>query len=416
MFTELLERRTLLASHGLNVTYFDNPDFTGKTVEQTSTQVNFKWNANSAPVKGINPGTFSVRLDGLVQPTHSQTYTFSVRNNDGVRLWVNGKLLIDHWKAGTRATRSGSIALKAKHLYDVRLEYFEGTRSAALGLKWSSPSTTLQYIPTRNLFAYDTRFAGIGDFGRDTAYSQGTAKIVNSWAPNYIVTAGDNDYTGSLDDNVGQFYHQYIGDYQGKYGAGANVNRFFPALGNHDWDHSSRYLDFFTLPGNERYYDFVEGKIHFFVLDSDPHEPDGTSADSVQGQWLQSTMSQSTSLYNVVIFHHAPYSSGKHANVGYMRWPFKDWGADVVISGHDHDYERLIEDGLLYFVNGSGAGPRSLGSPRSGSKFMDNSDSGALLIQANDQIMTFQYELRSGKVIDSYSITPNTANPAPKTA
>ena len=150
----------------------------------------------------------------------------------------------------------------------------------------------------------------------------------------------------------------------------------------------------------------VQGPVHFFIIDSDKHA-DGTSADSKQGQWLKATMAKSTSLYNVVIFHHAPYSSGDHANVGYMRWPFKEWGADVVLSGHDHDYERLIEGGLPHFVDGSGAGPRSLGGPIPGSKFANNTDSGVLLIQANDQIMTFQYELRTGKVIDSFAIAPH---------
>ena len=76
----------------------------------------------------------------------------------------------------------------------------------------------------------------------------------------------------------------------------------------------------------------------------------------------------------------------------------------MVISGHDHDYERLIEGGLLYFVDGSGDGPRSLGSPIKGSQFQNNTDSGVLLIESNDQFMTFQYELRSGKVIDTYTV------------
>ena len=47
------------------------------------------------------------------------------------------------------------------------------------------------------------------------------------------------------------------------------------------------YLNYFTLPNNERYYDFVQGPVHFFALNSDTNEPDGTSSSSTQGLWLQ---------------------------------------------------------------------------------------------------------------------------------
>ena len=140
--------------------------------------------------------------------------------------------------------------------------------------------------------------SAIGDFGRTTPYATGTAKIVLGWAPDFVVTAGDNTYTGGgYDQDVGLFYHSLIGNYQGTHGKGAKTNRFWPSLGNHD--HDSAYEAFFTLPGNERYYDFVEGDVHFFMINSNKGEPDGTSPDSVQGQWLKAHLAASTSLYNV---------------------------------------------------------------------------------------------------------------------
>src|SRR6185503_14372551 len=101
-----------------------------------------------------------------------------------------------------------------------------------------------------------------------------------------------------------------------------------------------------TLPGNERYYDFVQGSIHFFALDSDEREPDGTSASSKQGQWLKNALANSTSPFNIVYFHHAPYSSGSEGSSTHMQWPFKDWGADLVLVGHSHNYERLSIGGM----------------------------------------------------------------------
>ena len=160
-----------------------------------------------------------------------------------------------------------------------------------------------------------------------------------------------------------------------------------------------------ALPGNERYYDFARGPIHFFVVDSDDHEPDGNSSTSTQGQWLQQQLAASTALYNVVYFHHPPFSSGgTHGSTAGMQWPFKQWGADLVLSGHDHNYERLAEGGLTYLVDGSGAETRPMGSTVAGSVFRDASNTGALLIQANDLAMTFEYELASGAVIDSFTI------------
>ena len=68
--------------------------------------------------------------------------------------------------------------------------------------------------------------------------------------------------------------------------------------------------------------------------------------------WLHST-----SAWQVVYFHLPPYSSGYQGSVDWMRWPFAAWGADVVLSGHDHLYERLEVDGIPYVINGLGGGP-----------------------------------------------------------
>src|SRR4029079_18479193 len=102
-----------------------------------------------------------------------------------------------------------------------------------------------------------------------------------------ITTVGDNNYqhgSGStIDKNIGQYFFDFIGGYHGSYGTGPSTNLFFPSLGNHDWETPSAapYLDYFSLPGKERYYDFVSGPIHFFAVDSDLHEPDGTSPSSI---------------------------------------------------------------------------------------------------------------------------------------
>ena len=79
---------------GLAATYYDNPDFTGATVQRTDATVDFAW-GGGAPVAGIGADTFSVRWSGQVQAQHSQTYTFVATGDDGIRLRVNGQLLVD---------------------------------------------------------------------------------------------------------------------------------------------------------------------------------------------------------------------------------------------------------------------------------------------------------------------------------
>lgn len=258
-----------------------------------------------------------------------------------------------------------------------------------------------QSIPT-------IRFAVIGDFGFAGQAEQDVADLVKSWDPDLVVTVGDNNYdygaASTIDTNIGQYYHKFISPYSGNFGAGDTVNRFFPCLGNHDWVAAGAipYLDYFTLPGNERYYDFIRGPVHFFAIDSDPHEPDGDSATSVQADWLRTKLAASTSTWKIVYFHHPPYSSSSvHGSTASMQWPFRQWGASAVLSGHDHTYERLMRDSLLYLVTGLGG--RSIypfGSFLPESRFRYNADYGAMLVTANSDSICFQFISRTGSAID----------------
>jgi tartrate-resistant acid phosphatase type 5 len=256
------------------------------------------------------------------------------------------------------------------------------------------------------------RVAVIGDYGEAGQPEAEVAAMIDRWGVDSIVTAGDNNYMNgavdTIDANIGQYYHAYIAPYQGSYGAGAEANRFFPVLGNHDWytPDAQPYLDYFTLPGNERYYTVRRGPIDFFMLDTDPHEPDGYSVDSVQAQWLQQQLAASDAPWRVVVLHDPPYSSSaRHGSDRTAQWPYAAWGANVVIAGHDHLYERLQENGLLYFVNG--AGGKDLYPfkwPVRGSLVRYNQDHGAQLIQAAAQCLNITFYSRADKVIDSVTL------------
>jgi Calcineurin-like phosphoesterase len=257
-------------------------------------------------------------------------------------------------------------------------------------------------------FWRSVRFAVFGDYGVASTDEARVSNLVHSWNPDFIITTGDNDYTANIDGIdavIGRYYSDFIGNYWGAYGPGSRTTRFWPSPGNHDWDnaHLSAYTDYFTLPGNERYYDIGLGLVHLFALDSDPREPDGTTADSVQARWLQSRLSQSTSCFNIVYFHHPAYSSGPHGSSFDMRWPFEQWGADVVLYGHDHVYERFEVGQIPHFTVGlGGASPYSFVTTLPETRAQYNSDFGALRVTAHRRGIRFEFINAGGTLIDSF--------------
>src|SRR5687767_4801092 len=117
------------------------------------------------------------------------------------------------------------------------------------------------------VYAAQTRFALIGDYGSDDAAERMVANfVITNLQPEFIVTLGDNNYGAASDYDaaVGKYYARYIGNYAGAYGPGSPTNRFFPAIGNHDYFDSTcyaSYTNYFRLPGNERYYDIRRGPV-----------------------------------------------------------------------------------------------------------------------------------------------------------
>ena len=214
------------------------------------------------------------------------------------------------------------------------------------------------------------RFIAIGDFGCGGRSEQDVAREVARLEPEIVITVGDNRYSpvNTYDAAVGKHYCAFIaGARNGSHCAGDEVavNRFFPSTGNHDYSDGGgidEYRDYFSLPGagvptsgttgSELYYDHIHRHVHFFVLDSDPdYSPTSLDAQQV---WLQSALNASAATWKIVHFHHPPYSSGMQGDHARMQWPYAQWGAHVVISGHDHSYERIVRDGILYLVCGIG--------------------------------------------------------------
>ena len=259
-------------------------------------------------------------------------------------------------------------------------------------------------------------FAAVSDYGGGNRAEGLTTDLIRSFEPAFILTAGDNNYprgeAETIDRNVGQFFGLYIGEYRGVFSNGSEDNRFWPALGDADWltAGAQPYLDFFTLPGNERYYDVDMGVVHLFVLDSDVQEPDGNTFDSVQGRWFQAAAARSKACAKIALFHHPPYSSALRgeANGGVpMRWPFDTVGMTAVISGQDRVYERLQVDGVPYFIIGAGGGADThtfAATPRAESQVRYRDRPGAMKLTATQNDLTFAFVNIENTLIDTLTV------------
>jgi hypothetical protein len=271
----------------------------------------------------------------------------------------------------------------------------------------TTPTGSTLPAPAASAWPPGFRFAAIGDFGASGPAERRVAELVKAFHPEIVITLGDDNYpTGAadtIDANIGQYYSEFIFPYTGKYGKGASENRFFPALGNHDWytEGAKPYLDYFTLPGNERYYAFSRGPIDFFALDSDPHEPDGTGPDSKQAAWFKAEAKKAHGAWQIAYMHHPPYSSGPHGSTPETEWPYREAGIDLVLAGHDHTYERAVVGGLTFLVNGLGGAPEyEFKAPVPGSLFRYREEHGAQLAVATDDELRITFVNVDGAHVD----------------
>ena len=127
---------------GLVGRYFPNKTLTGSPTLTRTEVVNFDWGAN-APGTGIPKDNFSVRWTGDVKTTTAGSYRFRTVSDDGVRLWVNGVLVINNWTLhGATTNSTNSITLAANTKYTIKMEFYEQTGDAVAKLQWRLPSTT----------------------------------------------------------------------------------------------------------------------------------------------------------------------------------------------------------------------------------------------------------------------------------
>jgi hypothetical protein len=243
-------------------------------------------------------------------------------------------------------------------------------------------------------------FAVIGDYGTGEREQYETAaqlaKSYDRFNFPFVLTVGDNLY-GS--ERPQDYKDKFETPYKALLDKGV---RFYASLGNHD-SREQRYYKPFNMDGR-LYYSFKAPRedVRFFALESN-------SMDRDQLTWIDGELSKSGEQWKIVFFHHPLYSSARtHGSSLKLREVleplFIKYNVSLVLSGHDHTYERIKpRNGILYFVEGS-SGQLRKGDLRKDSPLTasgNDTDRAFILMEIDGDLLTFNTISRTGAVIDS---------------
>jgi uncharacterized protein (TIGR03382 family) len=267
-------------------------------------------------------------------------------------------------------------------------------------------------------------FSAVGDFGMNNADQRDVANAMLGRKPELFLMLGDNAYESGTE-------------------AEFQSNLFVPMApllaqvpsvavpGNHEYvtNRAQPYFDNLYLPtsptGGEHYYSFDWGHVHFVALDANcamgMASQDRCSL-AAQRKWLDQDLAASNAPWKVVFLHYPPWSSGDHGSQPMIRREFsplfEKHEVDLVLTGHDHHYERSYpmkgngvgrsgEHNPTYLVVGGGGAslrPFKTGKP-SWTAVRNDRDHGYLDVKVEEGTLTAQALTPSGQVIDSFTLT-----------
>lgn len=191
-----------------------------------------------------------------------------------------------------------------------------------------------------------THFLVVGDWGAGGADQAAVAKAMcasNAAKPSaFVMTVGDNFYSPDGVANDGDYYRPEACLL-------AQGITWRAAWGNHDLGGDSTAT---VLGARKRYYTYVNGSTRFIVLDGN------NPSSSAQRRFLERTLKATTQPVRIVTVHQPLYTAGMHepSYAGRRAWEslFKKYGVSLVLSGHNHDYERIRTGGITYITSGGG--------------------------------------------------------------
>jgi len=196
-------------------------------------------------------------------------------------------------------------------------------------------------------------FVGLGDSGNGSADQDAILEQLGTVPFRLMVHTGDIAYDsgtlGEFEDNFFAVYAPLLKSFAA-----------YPTIGNHDSTAAFRQVYDLPWPGADNWYSFDYGDVHFVSLDTN-------HIGTEQADWLEADLTANQLPWVVVYGHHPAFSSGTHGSTGEVQKTlvpiFERHHVDLVLAGHDHDYERTEpQNGVSYVVTGGGGrGTRPVG-------------------------------------------------------
>jgi hypothetical protein len=390
---------------------------------------------NNSPGLVKNDNTILPKSNGGPQITLvRQPYIQQVTSNSAIVVWATrelGKAQVRFWRGlehEQAITLFGTTRLFPSSATGMPFDYYQNE----VQLPNLSANATYNYDPLTDAIdvtpgRVDTfttgsptgsgsvRFVAFGDSGTLSTQQLQLRDLLANETFDLAIHSGDIAYENGT-------YQQFHDTFFAIYGGWMRSRPVYPCIGNHD-DRTAAalpYRELFVLPENgassafpdhkERYYSFDYGPVHFIALDSELAFLNTTRRQE-QLNWLAADLASTTQPWRVVFFHRPPYSSGFHGSDLALRQTFgplfEQHGVQLVINGHEHNYERLVpwrESGsraVTYVVTGGGGAQlRAVGQSewtalsRSAHHFLRGTISGCQL--------TLQAVGLNGMAFDSY--------------
>lgn len=158
---------------GLSATYYQGMQFEREVMRRVDSVIDFDWdhvkregvgaNPRKDPIPGMKMDGFSVRWEGSVRTQKAGTYTLQLRADDGMRMWIDGKLVVEDWRSRNVATSVVKVDLPANSRVPIKIEYYQDRAAAIIDLRWKPPTedeakpfTRSVYLPKGTWFDFWT--------------------------------------------------------------------------------------------------------------------------------------------------------------------------------------------------------------------------------------------------------------------
>ncbi len=194
------------------------------------------------------------------------------------------------------------------------------------------------------------RFVAYGDNRTQPSVHAAVLARMSRFSPDFIVQTGDQVADGTNESQWDEFWRIA--------GKALSETAYYPSLGNHE-RHGDPYFRYFAVPAE---YSFDYGNAHFVALDSNRPQAEYEA----QKQWLRKDLQEhQKAIWRIVFFHHTIYTCvdkpGRRMEsaerAGRLEPILREGRVQLVINGHDHDYQRHEAHGITYIVTGGGGAP-----------------------------------------------------------